>query len=64
MSDRRSRAGTAPLPTRPSTPSTAAADTTTRWVMLAVATLGFAVNFWAWALLSARSAPCSRTASG
>lgn len=23
-----------------------------RWVMLAVATLGFAVNFWAWALLS------------
>ncbi|NUT53889.1 MAG: MFS transporter, partial [Saccharothrix sp.] len=27
-------------------------DTRTRWVMLAVATLGFAVNFWAWALLS------------
>jgi NNP family nitrate/nitrite transporter-like MFS transporter len=25
---------------------------TVRWVMLAMATLGFAVNFWAWALLS------------
>ena len=27
-------------------------STRTRWVMLAMATLGFAVNFWAWALLS------------
>jgi NNP family nitrate/nitrite transporter-like MFS transporter len=24
----------------------------TPWVMLALATLGFAVNFWAWALIS------------
>jgi NNP family nitrate/nitrite transporter-like MFS transporter len=23
-----------------------------RWTMLALATIGFAVNFWAWALLS------------
>jgi MFS transporter, NNP family, nitrate/nitrite transporter len=31
---------------------TAARDTRTPWVMLAIATVGFAVNFWAWALLS------------
>src|SRR5262245_8147125 len=29
-----------------------AAGGNTRWVMLALATVGFAVNFWAWALLS------------
>src|SRR3954447_7161189 len=26
--------------------------TSRRWLMLALATLGFAINFWAWALLS------------
>lgn len=41
-------------PTPARTPAPAPANTVTgkAWVMLAVATLGFAVNFWAWALLS------------
>jgi MFS transporter, NNP family, nitrate/nitrite transporter len=60
MSDRRSQAGTAPLPTtrRPASAPDAAlttntdTNTATPWAMVAVATLGFAVNFWAWALLS------------
>ena len=30
------------------------------WVMLALATVGFAVNFWAWALLSPLG-PCTAT---
>ncbi|MFI2433553.1 nitrate/nitrite transporter [Streptomyces sp. NPDC018693] len=33
-------------------PSTEAPRTGRAWLMLALATLGFAVNFWAWALLS------------
>ncbi len=56
MSDRRAQASIAAQPaTRRSTgrPDTApASNSRTPWVMLAVATLGFAVNFWAWALLS------------
>lgn len=32
--------------------TTAAVRSSTPWVMLAMATIGFAVNFWAWALLS------------
>lgn len=36
-----------------STPQdTAAVRSSTPWVMLAMATIGFAVNFWAWALIS------------
>lgn len=39
-----------------STPKSAAAPsaatTPSRWLMLALATIGFAVNFWAWALIS------------
>lgn len=37
-----------------SAPSASAAEqgTRSRWLMLAVATAGFAVNFWAWALIS------------
>ena len=31
-----------PSPVQPGTP----------WLMLALATIGFAVNFWAWALIS------------
>ncbi len=38
---------TVPEPDRP-TPTTARSP----WVMVAMATLGFAVNFWAWALIS------------
>jgi MFS transporter, NNP family, nitrate/nitrite transporter len=41
---------TAPVVT--SAPATARASERRRWAMLALATLGFAVNFWAWALLS------------
>ncbi|WP_443065604.1 nitrate/nitrite transporter [Streptomyces sp. NBC_00557] len=33
-------------------PATAAAVSGRAWLMLALATVGFAVNFWAWALLS------------
>ncbi len=33
-------------------PGEVAVDSSQRWVMLIVATIGFAVNFWAWALLS------------
>ena len=40
--------GTAPDTSRAGGPSAAARP----WVMLALATVGFAVNFWAWALLS------------
>jgi len=36
----------------PPLPSQAAPDTSRRTLMLALATVGFAVNFWAWALLS------------
>jgi NNP family nitrate/nitrite transporter-like MFS transporter len=54
MNDRPSPAGTAPQPTTRrsggSPDGTQAAATP--WLMLAMATLGFAVNFWAWALLS------------
>lgn len=32
--------------------TTAAVRSSTPWVMLAMATIGFAVNFWAWALIS------------
>jgi MFS transporter, NNP family, nitrate/nitrite transporter len=34
------------------TDTAASRDTRTPWLMLAIATIGFAVNFWAWALLS------------
>jgi MFS transporter, NNP family, nitrate/nitrite transporter len=39
---------------KPATPSTAttAPSAATPWVMLGMAALGFALNFWAWALLS------------
>jgi MFS transporter, NNP family, nitrate/nitrite transporter len=40
-----------PAPAAP-TPQRAVAADSRRWLMLALATLGFAVNFWAWALLS------------
>ena len=49
------------MTTAPSTPSATPDGVTSRdvatpdprrWLMLAVATIGFAVNFWAWALLS------------
>src|SRR5690242_208030 len=56
MSDRPTPRATAP---RSGTRRSAAATVTppatnpaTPWLMLGVATLGFAVNFWAWALLS------------
>ena len=54
MSDRPSLAGTAPQPTtrRSDGPPDRAPAGNTPWIMLAMATLGFAVNFWAWALLS------------
>ncbi|WP_238146818.1 MFS transporter [Ornithinimicrobium murale] len=38
--------------TQPSPPPAAGAATGRAWVMLIMATLGFALNFWAWALLS------------
>ncbi|WP_434096625.1 MFS transporter [Streptomyces nitrosporeus] len=38
--------------TAPSVPSPAPGSPGSPWLMLALATLGFAVNFWAWALLS------------
>ncbi len=43
-----------PAATHPSRPTFPARRVTAdqRWVMLALATLGFALNFWAWALLS------------
>ena len=42
-----------PGPTRPGADRAAAVVVSRRaWLMLALATLGFAVNFWAWALLS------------
>jgi NNP family nitrate/nitrite transporter-like MFS transporter len=40
-----------PVPTIPAPQRTGAADSRS-WLMLALATTGFAVNFWAWALLS------------
>ena len=39
-------------PRRISTPEAASHSDRRPWLMLAIATLGFAVNFWAWALLS------------
>jgi NNP family nitrate/nitrite transporter-like MFS transporter len=39
-------------PAAPIADPTAAMSGSRNWVMLALATLGFAVNFWAWALLS------------
>jgi MFS transporter, NNP family, nitrate/nitrite transporter len=54
MSNRPSPAGTAPQPTtrRSDGATDRAPGGNTPWIMLAMATLGFAVNFWAWALLS------------
>ena len=44
---------TMPMTTTPATPAPAAAAPGRKaWAMLAMATLGFALNFWAWALLS------------
>ncbi|WP_245159013.1 MFS transporter [Blastococcus sp. TF02A_35] len=44
---------TAPSPGSAGTPGTSAeAIPREAWVMLAVATVGFAINFWAWALVS------------
>ncbi len=36
----------------PGAPSRVAVSTRSPWLMLAMATIGFAVNFWAWALIS------------
>ena len=54
MSDRPTPAGTAPRSAtrRSATATPPATNPATPWLMVGVATLGFAVNFWAWALLS------------
>jgi len=54
MSDRPTPAGTAPRSAtrRSATATPPATSPATPWLMVGVATLGFAVNFWAWALLS------------
>jgi MFS transporter, NNP family, nitrate/nitrite transporter len=54
MNDSRPRGGTAAQATmaRADRSSHEAPAGNTPWIMLAMATLGFALNFWAWALLS------------
>ena len=39
-------------PARTTEPATAVEIPRQAWLMLAVATVGFGVNFWAWALIS------------
>lgn len=48
MTDADVATGTAPPPTEPEV----LGATRSPWLMLALATVGFAVNFWAWALIS------------